>query len=242
MSLYVAPYCSRVCQNCAEWRRTKSMRSKQNRPIRGEALEPWAMRIWTIQSQAAWDYLKRNDVLRARREHQDKNCPNAYRWIEDQLIKRVGPPPDANAVPLWGWYRWLGEDKCRPDLRSVRHRWGEAGGQFCLIECEFPDSSVLLSDYDAWHLPLNDMYVGTDDEDAIYAEKLARYREAPDEELRAHLYEEFYGSWERILDLELLGEPDWHSMGNKSIQACFWEIRMEQVISTRPFVTTGRSR
>jgi len=108
------------------------------------------MRIWSIQSEEAWKHLNRHGCLEAKRHHSESAWTHAYEWMCDQLAERIGEPSHADAMPLWGWYQWAGATKKRPDLRFVRHHWGPEGNHV-MIECEFPDDQVLLSDHDAWH-------------------------------------------------------------------------------------------
>jgi len=49
-------------------------------------------------------------------------------------------------------------------LRAVRHNW-KPPGEYVLLECELPDAAVMLSDFDAWHIILNNQYVSISDED-----------------------------------------------------------------------------
>lgn len=193
------------------------------------------MRIWTIQTKAAWDALNADGVLRARREHQSDDWPEAYDWMRDRVIERIGLPPLPDGAPLWGWYRWLNESQPRPDLRAIRHYW-HPPGLYVLMECELPQESVVLSDFDAWHIVLNNSYVAiSEDDDANYEAQLSRYRDCPDEEALAALRQKFYKSWERIIDMDALTEPHWHSEDKKSIQACFWQIERDQVRSAKLF-------
>ena len=43
------------------------------------------MRIWSIQSEQAWEYLQRHSSLLARRHHRWDGCPHAYDWIGNSL-------------------------------------------------------------------------------------------------------------------------------------------------------------
>lgn len=200
------------------------------------------MRIWTIQTQAAWDALKSDGVLRARLEHQSSDWPDAYAWMRDQMIRRIGEPPLLDAAPLWGWHRWRNEGQPRPDLRSIRHYW-HPPGPYVLIECDLPDNAVVLSDFDAWHLVLNNRYVSiSEEDDDAYEFEARRYHAMPDEGALAALRENFYKSWDRIIDMDALTEPYWHGDQKRSVQACFWQIEAAQVRSVRPFHSVERRR
>lgn len=197
------------------------------------------MRIWTIQNEAAWEFLNERGYLEASRQHQSDGRPEACEWMREQLVMRVGPPPSPDAVPLWGWRQWAGEAKPRPDLRSVRRHWNPPG-RYVLIECDLPGDAVVLSDFDAWHIALNNQYLGvSDEEEADYLAARKRYDEQPTEELATQLRESFYKSWERIIDMGVLTEPDWHRMERKAIQACFWTLRLEHVRSVKPFTSVS---
>jgi len=159
--------------------------------------------------------------------------------MRDQLTKRIGAPPHPEAAPLWGWYQWEDEARMRPDLRAVRHHW-KPPGEYVLLECELPDEAVVLSDFDAWNIILNNRYVGISDEDEdAYAAVRRKYDLRPSEELAENLRTIFYRSWERVIDMDVLTEPDWHAMKKKSIQACFWQIGLDEVKSFRRFSTAS---
>lgn len=197
------------------------------------------MRIWTIQTQAAWESLQSHGVLQAAKEHQDESWPDAYAWITQQLIRRVGPPPDGDCVPLWGWYQCHSASKPRPDLRIFRHNYPP--GQYVLIELELPEPALMLSDFDAWHIALNGHYLPlSEDELAAYQADRERYEADPNEALAEDLRRRYYASWERIIDMHLLTEPDWAAPENRSIQACFWLATLENVKSAKRFSGLGR--
>jgi len=200
------------------------------------------MRIWTIQTKAAWDALNTDGVLRARAEHQSTDWPDAYGWMRDQMIARIGPPSATDAAPLWGWQRWRNKARPRPDLRAIRHYW-HPPGPYVLIECELPSHTVVLSDFDAWHIVLNNSYVSVSEEDDESYEAQARsYYEKPDEQALAALRDRFYRSWERIIDMHELPEPYWHGDEKRSVQACFWQIERDQVRSAKLFNSVEKQK
>jgi hypothetical protein len=200
------------------------------------------MRIWTIQTKAAWDTLMTEGILRARAEHQSTDWPGAYAWMRDQMIRRIGLPPLPDAAPLWGWHRWLNKTQPRPDLRSIRHYW-HPPGPYVLIECDLPCSAVVLSDFSAWHLVLNNRYVSVSEEDdEAYEAEMGRYRARPDDSALAALGERLHKSWERVIDMDALAEPYWHGDDKRSIQACFWQISRDQVRSAKRFNSIERRR
>lgn len=202
------------------------------------------MRIWSIQSEQAWEHLKRYGCLMARRDHRAEDWSHAYDWMRDQLVRRIGAPPHDDVEPLWGWYQWGGKSK-RPDLRFIRHHWGPEGNHV-LIECELPDDSVLLSDHDAWHCVLNDGYLALDEQKDSAHDSLRRTYERKTSHAKLgtlakrrleRLKRNRQESWELIFDLDALDNDYWGTMNSKSIQACFWKISLDHVKSCKPFTS-----
>ena len=76
------------------------------------------------------------------------------------------------------------------------------------------------------------------DSDAYEAAR-KQYDLQPSDRLAGRLREEFYKSWERIIDMDVLTEPHWHAMEKKSIKACFWRLEMNQVRSFKPFTSAN---
>ena len=107
-----------------------------------------------------------------------------------------------------------------------------------MIECELPDDQVLLSDHDAWHIPLNDGFLALDDHDInrfdFFLKKSGWQRGEPiPEPFRSELHK----SWELIFDLKSLDNEHWGFISQKSIQASFWEIAIDQVKSHKAFTS-----
>ncbi|HEY9787561.1 MAG TPA: DUF3841 domain-containing protein [Candidatus Obscuribacterales bacterium] len=195
------------------------------------------MKLWTIQSLARWERLQRDGVLQASRFDSELFNPSAYLWMTDELKKRVGEPPEGAAVPLWAWYQWQGTTRARPDLRARAHV--EKGEKAVRLEIEVPDHQVLLSDFQLWHIPLNSgVLARTEAEvDAFDAElakaglafKMAEALMDPDFGPRIRK------GWELIFDLEFSDPYFTCPMEEKSIQAVFWQLRLEQVRAVTHF-------
>lgn len=119
------------------------------------------MRLWTVQPEELYEKLKTKKVLHCNPAQSElvTECGfgPAYDWISEQIKVRVGPPPKGIICPFWAWHTIDRQHK-RPDLRRTEFR-AYKGNQVCL-EMEIPDSMVLLSNEDAWHIVLNDTYYG----------------------------------------------------------------------------------
>ncbi len=175
------------------------------------------MRLWSIQSKIAYDIMLQTGSLRADEEHLlfEGDLKESYIWMADQMKKRLGQPPEGVKFPVWAWYQWEGRRK-RPDMRTHGRSWGDKGVEIVLLTLEVPDDQVLLSDFDYWHVVLNDGdLVFSFDYDAEYPEDVKRK------------------SWEQIFDYtcSFVGEPE-HVL---STQATMWEIRKEWILRTEHF-------
>jgi hypothetical protein len=198
------------------------------------------MILWTIQTIEAWEILQRTGTLRCDPNFSEKDFLDSYKWIAEQMHKRLQLDAPEGAFPLWAWYQWDGERRRRPDMRARGHL--PPGEKGCRIEFEIDDNQVLLSDFDLWHFVLNYWYLAasmTEDEafDARLAEKglfITNEHPLPDPDLDAAIRK----SWERIFDLDWYEEDMTHPKEKKIIQATFWELSMDSVKRVDEF--TGR--
>ncbi|MBI4434186.1 DUF3841 domain-containing protein [Candidatus Uhrbacteria bacterium] len=181
------------------------------------------IRLWTIQSERAWEVLQRDGVLRADGRYSDSGFRTAYRWMIAEMTKRV--PGYSGRFPLWAWHT------PKPDLRHTAH---VPRGQCAVrIECLLPRAEVLLSDFDGWHFVLNRLpFTWTKREDDAWDQRLS----LPYQLLSSELRSEVERSWERAFELRRpRGSRAW--LGNlDAIQATFAELRMEDVVRVTPFV------
>ncbi len=185
------------------------------------------MFIWTIQNIMAWELLQRQGFLRGDGRRVEVYFRYAYRWMADQMLSRLPAVPGAR-FPLWGWYRWQGISRTRPDLRATGHL--EKGTSGVRIELEIPHEKVLLSDFDAWHSVLNGSYlsISEKDEDA-FAEDLKKAGPGWGWPYPEPFRSRVVSSWQRIFDMDA-GEPEWWgALSERSVQATFWEIDLSQV-------------
>lgn len=182
---------------------------------------PGNTRLWTIQTLDAWQTLQSRGILRTDARRSYRRFLPAYRWIADQLAKRVGPSPRGVRYPLWAWYR-----------RVMPRRWSEGDSAQVLIVFDAPDQDILLSDFAAWHVPLSRCYMArSETDDSRFSRELARRGiewsdalEVPDVQQRIE------ASWERLFDP--LRKSPYSSPGGWT-QAVFWELRLEQVRRVR---------
>ena len=74
------------------------------------------MILWTIQPLAVYNLLQSTGVYRCDPSLAFmRDYPLQYRWLCDQMSKRISPPPGGVIYPVWAWYQWEPKRK-RPDL------------------------------------------------------------------------------------------------------------------------------
>jgi len=188
------------------------------------------MRLVTIQDKAAYDDLCVKGVLRCNPNLAEwlhkKEFRSSYDWLIEQMKQRIGEPPDGVSYPIWAWYLIDGKP-AKVDLR--RTEFNNYKGEHYALTIEVPDDIVLLSDEENWHYVLNNWFLGLAINDTEYDREQAWLESLPKNEQQ---YEK-QKSWKRIFDISPLN-TDWHRRGFY-VQATFWELRKEQIVSVRQF-------
>lgn len=171
------------------------------------------MRIWTTQTVSFWNKLQEQGVIHCdtSKSWGSNDYKEAYDWMVGQMINRIGPAPEGVDYPIWGWQQ-VGCSK-KEYHGSVADCSGD-DDEFVFITADIPDELVLLSDFCDWHCVLNHCHT-----DFQCSEK-----EANDE---AGIIK----SWDTIFDLNRRGRYIKHRR-NRTIQATFWELRLEWVTAT----------
>lgn len=181
--------------------------------------------LWTIQHEEAWKVFEKTGVLVANEDHLffEDDFRFAYDWLSQQMIQRIGAPPEGVRYPIWAWYQWEGKRK-RQDLRCSGY--AQRGTPMVQITFEAEEREFLLSDFDSWHCILNNNYLANSE-----AEWDDFYNKIPHPAQR-----EIESSWQRVFDLNRY-EPDWDCPPERrSVQATLWQIKMEQVKKTEHFI------
>lgn len=164
----------------------------------------------------------------------------AYDWLcREMQVRGLVKPPGDKIYPIWAWKQYPGRAKSKPGLRSegMKH-WGREE-RHVLLTLEVPDHDVLLHDYEAWHYPLNHWYLGAPKAGDDFERRCARagcpLHSAMPINVPA-LRAELEASWCSIFDLDAVGRLMGASAGDtQMIQATFWELRAEHVVSAVEF-------
>lgn len=152
-------------------------------------------------------------------------------------------PPVGVGYPIWAWYQWEGKRK-RRDMRESGY--AKRGEKIVQLTIEIDDRDVLLSDFDLFHYVLNYCYLPESEEDDAEFEKEYISQGFCWSDLRnfniqsssiRKIRTKIVKSWERIFDLKKEDENIiYGSNAQKSIQATFWLLKIEQVIKTEIFI------
>lgn len=203
------------------------------------------MILWTIQNEEVLEELQREGVYHANEDYLFcRDIPfieYVYDWLSSKMTDIVGASPRGVRYPVWAWHTWEGKRK-RRDLREAGY--GEKGTNMVQIEIEVPDENVLLSDFDLWVAAMNlwNLNIRSEDEEEEFFEKLKQHglgsynslffndekRIVIDNPELKSLRDEVINSWDRCFDIEI-PYNDFYEGSEKSIQATFWELKIEQV-------------
>lgn len=197
------------------------------------------MILWSIQHYPAYECLQETGVLRANESHLfcEDDFRYAYDWMSEKMLNTGLVPPHGVRYPVWAWYQWEGKRK-RRDMREGGH--AKRGEKIVQLTIDIDDADVLLSDFDLFHYPLNGWYLPTNESDDLAFENHYKslgysHQDMSNPKVQTNDMKKLRAaivlSWDRIFQLEK--EDDGWLYGKnegKSIQATFWELRLEQVV------------
>lgn len=169
------------------------------------------MKLWSIQNEEQFQNYKNTGTING--DPEKAMFPKAYEWLFSEMNNKLGTNV-TETYPVWAWYKY-GKKK-RPDLREGGH--AKRGTTLYLFELEIPDDEVILTDFEYWHYVLNNSALIQDLE-------------------KFYTNEEKLESWQNIFDLDfrLYGDEDDEKFP-RYVQATFWEIKKENVLSIRKFI------
>lgn len=166
------------------------------------------MRLWSLQPESIIQRLKEGIPYHCDPSMsellEDESFLKAYKWLTTQMETKTSKPPDKVTFPVWAWAKSNGKTK-KPDKRTLM--FNKYPKDYRIIELEVDESRILLSDFDLWHNVLNSFPILTDEEYDKEIYNLMSINEVEE-------------TWEQIFNITAVND----------IQACFWEIRPEDVI------------
>ncbi|HWQ73912.1 MAG TPA: DUF3841 domain-containing protein [Syntrophomonas sp.] len=203
------------------------------------------MILWTIQHYPAYEQMLETGILVSSENHLfcKDDFRYAYDWMVQKMIDAGMMPPNNIHYPIWAWYQWEGKRK-RRDMREGGY--AARGEKIVQLTIEVDDKSVLLSDFDLFHYPLNYWYLPLDESDEVaferdYTNMGFTWNHLKDFQIQSEnmllLRGRIVKSWDRIFDLNREDEG-WlySSWDTKSIQATIWQVKLEQVLKAEVFL------
>ena len=109
------------------------------------------MKYYTVQNIKAWNKAKEDGYLTGNKDYAIEEFQRYYQWMMKQMSKRLNNYN--NEYPVWLWL----------SLEHV-HIDSLLDDDYVLLEVEVSEDQVLLSNFDAWHIILNDGYFADDTE------------------------------------------------------------------------------
>jgi hypothetical protein len=196
------------------------------------------MKLWTIQPIEWYERLLTEKIIYGERKYVDSYFLCGYEWLVKVMEERIGKRPSNDSFPVWAWYQYLTTKKIRPDLRESGYlRKGETGVR---IEIEKNENEVLLSDYDLWHSPLgNFFYIGESEKDTLKFDKMLKNKKLDKvdfEKLPIKIRKRIEESWLKVFDMNYDCPYFAREKKDKSIQATFWSLSLDEVVKVDKFV------
>ena len=191
------------------------------------------MRLWTIQGIEIYNQLERDGIAYCTKPDwgDEPMFVYGYKWMAGQMRQRIGEPPiEGIEYPMWAWYQYESAKKRKP-IRSPRD---VSEGISAYMEIEVPEKDVLLSDFSMWETVLSQWPI--DDWKRIYKEIDRLDKEAgrtlPYNEYPQQLRERIEKSWDEIFNLDRRdADVGRRHKRNRCIQATFWALKKEYIIS-----------
>ncbi len=191
------------------------------------------MRLWTIQGIEIYEQLQRDGVAYCTKPvwSDDEKFMKAYRWMVDQMRQRIEEPPIKGIeYPMWAWYQYNSAKSNKPPRSPLNIQEGLSA----YMEIEIPDNEVLLSGFMNWHNVLNQWPLTNWKRINKKTDLLEKEdgKSLDFDDYPVEIQKEIEKSWEAIFDLDRRDEEVGRThKRNCSIQATFWMLKPENIIS-----------
>jgi hypothetical protein len=162
------------------------------------------IKLWSIQHPSVLESIETNGSYRNYRIA-EQDWRDAYGFMSTMMCVQYDIQPTFPLQnPIWAWWRYSGTKKPRPDLRSTG--FAERGTPLVLLELEVGRERVVLSDFVIWHNFLNKRPITSE-------------REGVTTTHSPHV----------LFDLERAREITEATEEEQAVQACLWQLRLEDV-------------
>ena len=187
------------------------------------------MRVWTIQPPEVLKIIEETGRFVCSKEksqlYNDENFKGPYEWMAHKMTKKIfslSPLLNDVELPIWGWVIYNGRYG-KPSLDDIG--LGISGKKYVCIELKLYDSEVLLSDEEWWHSVLNNDFLNIRtgdmwDKFEDWYDNLSPFMQNA---VKVESWENIFVNRSTMCD-------------HKYVQATFWEIRKEDIISVEEFI------
>lgn len=178
------------------------------------------MIIYTIQPQQILNELIANKkyTCDTHKSYYRNDFDKEYRWMTSRMDSKAIPHPENLVYPIWGWYRMNGHE---PTLKELKEFTSDND---VILKLSIPKNKILLSDYDAWHYVLNNMWYDDSTSEQEF-DLMHTYFDTLPLFKQNRLKEK---SWLKIFDITKT-KTDWSKTGYY-VQGTFWEITDDMLI------------
>jgi hypothetical protein len=192
------------------------------------------MKLVTFQTIKAYNELLKNGILINNHKYIDyEKAGKVYEWVVDEMLKKV---PNKNVkYPLWAWYKY-GKIKSPPKHKTYGYFPGNEN-QIVKITFEKNDNEVFLTNFNLYSFLLNNRYIPSSKSDNENYLKLLKEYNITEEELKAFVRKDKYKVHRSDKNYLKIIKKNYESFkkilepGNDRIQACIWNLKIEEVIS-----------
>jgi len=168
----------------------------------------------------------------------DYTIKNCYDYMANKLLKKCpNKPKQALDYPVWVWYKYSNDSNIYE--APLIEEYDEYEKHQVRITLEISEELVLLSDYDLWHIPLNNGFVCNNKADFDYLTHVLT------SDILANKYPMTLGrlrelNWELIFQLDRFLCPEWNgeyvnypNYFGRSIQGVTWVLYWDWVIDIK---------
>ena len=189
-------------------------------------------RLVTVQPLVVWERLRREKCLfvdSAQPGFAEKHYRPAYDWLREQMQQRL-----CGYGGHYPWWAWMGhEPKC-----PMKGAWVYGDGEILVrLELSIAPERLLVSEFSAWHHPLNGTYLPLSCAETEAWETECQTRTGQDfawlADLPPDLQARVHRSWERCLDPVVMEESEFFLQG--LYQAAFEELHLTDVTKMTRF-------
>jgi hypothetical protein len=203
------------------------------------------MIIYSCIDKNEYEYLMKNGALEciptlAQLPSESVEFAIAYKYMSDKLRARYS---SNLSYPRWGWYQYEGKSvNEQPDVFFASAPYTES----YLLKLDIEE--YLLSDFDAWHCCLNLFPLCYSEEEEsefdYWLDKAhLKYWDIffKDNAYTFALRDKVIKTWDRIFNIYDENDYALYDMKYKSIQAVFWRIYKEDIISVRKIMVDDKT-